>query len=205
MLEKLESYLYVPEVRALLDAIAYCERTDRLDEFGPGGKDGLCGYGTGFGYRTFNPFDATGHPLVVDKVSTASGRYQFLNRIWREDITDHVPELRGTFTPRAQDLAAIRQLLIKRRVIHDLIDGEFKDVLRMISYEWASIPYSAFLFRYRKQEGPFNSKQFMEFYKNRLTFWKGAEAAGQLQNCVEMLHKGEPPGYATAGEIHQWV
>lgn len=196
-LERLEPYMKDPLVRALLDTIAYCEGTDRPDQFGAGGRDNLCGYGTGFNYKFFDPFASDGHPFRLKTGASAAGRYQFLKSSWAEDIEKNLG-LEG-FDPKDQDYAAIWQLVAKRRVIEALKRGNLSQVLDKISYEWASIPTSKNQYRYNGQTGPFTPLQFQDFLKRRAKFWKQILDNGQMDTALAQLHAGTPPGLVLVG------
>jgi muramidase (phage lysozyme) len=116
--------------RALLDTIATTEGT-----YHAGGDDG---YNVAFGFHYFG--DCTRHPGVVycsgSLCSDASGRYQFLSTTWNGLGL-------STFYPNNQDRGAM--VLIARRggsvpTNRALTNGEFVNVMNLISYEWASLP-----------------------------------------------------------------
>jgi len=120
-----------PEVRALLDTIAYAEGTASAD-----------GYYTIYSYQYFN--DYSDHPRRIACAwsgstwlcSDAAGRYQMLSTTF-----DYVAEPLGLtdFSPASQDLAAVE--LIRRCGGLDKIKrGDFEGAVFAIRSEWASLP-----------------------------------------------------------------
>lgn len=117
--------------RAMLDTIAFTE--------GTAGSCGQDGYSTGFAYNCFTSCDD--HPYVVWNSggfrSSAAGRYQFLDFVWKEF---RYP----SFSPRYQDIAAVRLIQEKRQVYlpsdRALTATEFSNAMSKLSWEWASLP-----------------------------------------------------------------
>lgn len=135
-LSRYEQLLQQPQVRALLDTIRYAE-----------GTPGQAGYQTKFTGVQFDPSKSGWrHPRRVMGSpggryrSDAAGAYQFLSTTW-----DGVSKELGLsdFSPRNQDIAALR--LIERRGALDpfLKGGKFGDVMNRLAPEWASLPTSA--------------------------------------------------------------
>lgn len=120
-----EQYLSNPYVRAFLDTIAFAE----------GGT-----YNKLYGGGTFS--DLSKHPnkkiTAGGYTSTAAGRYQFLYSTWK-GIANllRLPD----FSPRSQDLAAIR-LIDERRQLQKLANGDFIGTLKGLGCAWAALPYS---------------------------------------------------------------
>lgn len=131
-LSRYEKLLQQPQVRSLLDTIRYAE-----------GTPGEAGYRTQFTGVQFDPNKkGWAHPRQVKGSSSgyrsdAAGAYQFLSPTW-----DGVQKELGLsdFSPRNQDIAALR--LIERRGALDpfLKGAKFGEVMNRLSPEWASIP-----------------------------------------------------------------
>ena len=146
--------LETPQIRAMLDTIAYSEGT-RRDR---GGKE----YGTiVHGIVTEAPFnrDWVGkrsenleitsfgrHPNLLvlwresrpnerDSYSSACGRYQFLKRTWDWMAGYGL----GDFSPASQDLAAV-MLMQYRGMVDPLLNGNFDRAVNNGAQEWASLP-----------------------------------------------------------------
>lgn len=117
--------------RAMLDTIAFTE--------GTAGSCGQDGYNTGYAYNCFT--SCNGHPHTVWTAggfsSSAAGRYQFLDFTWDEFGYP-------SFSPKYQDIAAIRLIQDKRQVYlpsdRALTATEFSNAMSKLSYEWASLP-----------------------------------------------------------------
>ncbi|MDC0831476.1 Phage lysin [Geitlerinema sp. FC II] len=122
-----------PELRALLDTIAFAEGT----------HDAL-GYQTIFTFDEFSNFND--HPRRVrcakyygqHLCSDAAGRYQMLSSTY-----DSVVEATGLsdFSPISQDLAAV-ELIRRRGGLEKIENGDFYGAMRAIKTEWASLPGS---------------------------------------------------------------
>jgi muramidase (phage lysozyme) len=146
-----------PEVRALLDTIAYAE-----------GTAGEGGYRTIYSYRYFDSY--ADHPRRIECAwssggwlcSDAAGRYQMLSTTF-----DYVAEPLGLvdFSPASQDLAAVE--LIRRCGVLDAIQrGEFDRTLKGIRSEWASLPGAG----YGQPER--DIEELREVYHRRLGFYQ---------------------------------
>lgn len=146
-----------PEVRALLDTIAYAE-----------GTAGEGGYQTIYSYRYFSGY--ADHPRQIECAwssggwlcSDAAGRYQMLSTTF-----DYVAEPLGLvdFSPESQDLAAVE--LIRRCGMLDAIqNGEFDRTLVGIRSEWASLPGAGYGQPERDLE------ELREVYETRLAFYQ---------------------------------
>lgn len=130
-------YLTNPNMQAFLQVLRHCE-----------GTAGFFGYRKMFGGSLFLSYKD--HPRKInrfklkgsDKVlaSSAAGAYQFLSRTWDEmKLLYDLPD----FSPRCQDIAAIG-LIIRRRALLEVLDGEFEHALRKCNKEWASLPGSPY-------------------------------------------------------------
>jgi len=119
-----------PNIKKMLDLLAYTEGTDSLHS-----------YNTLVGGKRIE--DLSDHPNVVgvktkDGPSTAFGRYQITNSTWRNlrkkyNFND--------FSPRTQDLAAIA-LLSEAGALDHLIEGDFKKAINKSKDIWVSLPGS---------------------------------------------------------------
>lgn len=133
-LSRYEQLLQQPQVRALLDTIRYAE-----------GTPGEAGYRTKFTGAQFDP-NKSGwrHPRRVMGSSSgyrsdAAGAYQFLSTTW-----DEVQKQLGLsdFSPKNQDIAALR-LIERRGALEPFLKGaKFGDVMNRLAPEWASLPTS---------------------------------------------------------------
>lgn len=121
--------------KALHDSIAFAEGTE-----GRGGKDG---YNVGYAYKLFA--SCARHPNVNtcagSYCSTASGRYQFLTSTWNETARAiNAPN----FEPENQERGAQHLVLkVRKAIVPDnraLTATEFSNVMKKISWEWASLP-----------------------------------------------------------------
>lgn len=120
-----------PSVAAFLHVIRYCE-----------GTLGERGYSTIYGYRYFDRFDD--HPRVKVTAgaytSTAAGAYQFIASTWDEMQAKYgLPD----FSPASQDAAAVG-LLIRRRALDAIRDGDLGAAVELCNQEWASLPGSPY-------------------------------------------------------------
>jgi murein DD-endopeptidase MepM/ murein hydrolase activator NlpD/muramidase (phage lysozyme) len=148
-----------PQVRAMLDTIAWAEGAN---------------YNTLFGGGTFSDFSR--HPNRVIRrsgfASTAAGRYQFLKDTWDGlNLTD--------FTPANQDRGCV--LLLRRRGALAAIEaGDIPRALQSISYEWASLPP----YRYSGQ-GTKTTEQVVSYWRSRLAFYqRGGEASEAASESI---------------------
>ena len=122
-----------PNVRRMLDAIASAEGTDKY------------GYNTMFGGTKFDDLSAHPNQLIPftqtdgkENLSSAAGRYQFINPTWSEvskklDLKD--------FGPESQDAAAV-YLIERAGALEDLMSGDFKAATDKLGGTWASLPSS---------------------------------------------------------------
>jgi len=142
-----------PEMRALLEVLAYAEGTSKNS----GGATGPPGYSTWAGYQIHGPTDLTTqtiqqvHDLQTSFMragktkatgSAVVGRYQF------KDLRDHFAKqagLRGNdlFSPANQDKMAIKEIE-RAGVTTEMLkkNGLTTKVLDKLAPIWASIPYS---------------------------------------------------------------
>jgi muramidase (phage lysozyme) len=117
-------------VLAGCDAIAHCEGTWHVRDDG---------YNVLVGYGTFN--DYSQHPnrrveFRKGEFSTAAGRYQFLNRTWRE-LADKL--MLADFSPTSQDRACI-ELFRECNALEDLKKGLVGVWAAKCKSVWASLP-----------------------------------------------------------------
>lgn len=124
-----------PEVRALLDTIAFAEGT----------HDNL-GYRTLFTFDTFRSY--RDHPRRVRCASyhgyrlcsDAAGRYQMISSTF--DSVAKRLQL-DDFSPKSQDLAAV-ELIRWRGGLSKIERGDFDGAIAAIRREWASLPDSGY-------------------------------------------------------------
>lgn len=121
-----------PNVRRYLDFIGQAEGAD---------------YATLFGGKQMTDFSR--HPNIranftettgKKNVTTAAGKYQFLNSTWNGlqkqlDLKD--------FSPQSQDLAAI-ELLKQSKSLGDIVAGNFGQAIEKTGKVWASLPSSTY-------------------------------------------------------------
>lgn len=133
-----DQYKDNPNVRAFLNVIAGTEGVTGL---------GDNGYNAIVGGKTFE--DYSQHPNAKqtlkrknasDIVSTAAGRYQFINRTWQDiqkklDLPD--------FSPASQDAAAVA-LIAQRGALEDVVNGDTAAAVKKLGKEWASLPTSPY-------------------------------------------------------------
>ncbi len=120
-----------PSTKAFLDTIAWAEGTSNPD-----------GYQVIFSGGYFYSFDD--HPRQVlcalsrgrRLCSSASGRYQFLQRTW-----DRISRNLGLpdFSPRSQDLAAV-ELIREQGALADIEAGDLEAAVYKVAPVWASLP-----------------------------------------------------------------
>ncbi len=179
ILAQVESLLADPRVRAMLDAIGYSEGTDKK-----------------FGYATKVGGGSQGDLAHKDRGivdlgrglrSSASGRYQFLNKTW-----DSVAGQLGLtdFSAHAQDLAAVR-LLMRRRAIKPLLNNNFAGAVHAARKEWASFPGAGYGQRERRL-------QSLESVYNRSLAVGGANVS-QTNPLPVMLSGGFGAGAGVSG------
>lgn len=132
--QQLEQALQNPNMRKMLDLIANTEGVKH-------------GYNTLFGNERIN--NLSQHPNIKKEfrqtdgktnVTTAAGRYQFLNGTWnslarRYKLND--------FSPRNQDLGAVA-LIAGRGALNDVLRGNYQAAVRKLGEEWASLPSSPY-------------------------------------------------------------
>ncbi|MFW3962193.1 glycoside hydrolase family 104 protein [Acinetobacter radioresistens] len=132
--QQLEQALQNPNMRKMLDLIANTEGVKH-------------GYNTLFGNERIN--NLSQHPNIKKEfrqtdgktnVTTAAGRYQFLNGTWnslarRYKLND--------FSPRNQDLGAVA-LIAGRGALNDVLKGNYQAAVRKLGEEWASLPSSPY-------------------------------------------------------------
>ncbi|MBP0002363.1 MAG: glycoside hydrolase family 104 protein [Cyanobacteria bacterium SBC] len=146
-----------PQVRALLDTIAFAEGTH--DELG---------YQTIFTFDTFgNFFD---HPRRIRCTvyagqrlcSDAAGRYQMLSSTF-----DSVAKPLGLadFSPISQDLAAV-ELIRRRGGLEKIQQGDFEGALVAIQKEWSSLPGSGY------GQPEVSVRELQRVYERRLIYYQ---------------------------------
>jgi len=136
-----ESVIDDARVKAMLEVLVYAE--------GTGGEYGRIAFGVVeqakyfpelIGQRNVTITNFSRHPEIYVRwragqpLSSAAGRYQFTVATW----TDFG---RGDFSPRSQDLAAVR-LMIHLKMVDDLLQGNFRQAVYKGSKRWASFPVS---------------------------------------------------------------
>lgn len=145
--QQLEQALQNPNVRKMLNTIAASEGVKH-------------GYNTLFGNQVIN--DLSAHPNIKKSfkqtdgktnVTTAAGRYQFLNGTWNNVARQYGFK---DFSPRNQDLGAIA-LIAGRGALDDVIKGNFRQAILKLGPEWASLPSSTY--KQGKRSWDFINKQ----------------------------------------------
>lgn len=123
---KLREMLHNPNVRRMLDAIAWAEGAD---------------YNTLVGGGTFDDYSRHPNKGVHIKrlgvVSKAAGRYQITGTTWNDLVRDYGFE---DFTPETQDLAAIARFKFRRNALADVAAGDWQKAIPKLKQEWASFP-----------------------------------------------------------------
>lgn len=118
-----EEYANNPNVRALLDAIAWGEGAN---------------YNTVFGGGSFS--DYSRHPnrsvTAGGYTSTAAGRYQFLASTWANLQRNYGL---ADFMPHSQDLGAIA-LIAEKGALANIVAGDFDGAVKKIRGVWPSLP-----------------------------------------------------------------
>lgn len=150
-----ELYAITPQRRALLNTIRYAEGT---------WKQGQEGYRTLYGGGRFSSLAKHPEVVVVKRyTSAAAGAYQFLPGTWKEAANKL--SLRS-FKPHNQDQAAL--YLIDRRGVLDQVDrqGLTRDVMAVLSKEWASFPSHNGLSAYGQPVK--KATELANFYANNL-------------------------------------
>lgn len=132
---QLDAALRSLNVRAFLRAIRYCEGTADAG-----------GYSRLFGGGKFTSFAQHPNKPVTFKMkgkeytSTAAGAYQHLYRTWSAQQKQYGFE---DFSPLNQDRAAVA-LLIGRKALDDVLNGNIRDAIMKCNKEWASLPGSPY-------------------------------------------------------------
>ncbi|MGC9502530.1 glycoside hydrolase family 24 protein [Baaleninema sp.] len=155
-----------PELRALLDTIAFAEGT----------HDAL-GYQTIFTFDEFSNF--SDHPRQVrcakyygqHLCSDAAGRYQMLSSTY--DSVVETTELTD-FSPQSQDLAAV-ELIRRRGGLEKIEAGDFDGAMKAIQREWASLPGSG----HGQPEVTF--EELRAVYEQRLEHYRRDEVSGESE------------------------
>lgn len=124
----LEKALSDPRVKAMLDVIGFSEGTDKRH-----------GYATKVGGANQGDLSQKNRSIVNlggGLKSSASGRYQFLNKTW-----DSLAEQLGLtdFSEHSQDLAAVK-LLSDSGALKKLQAGDFQGAVTAARKTWASFP-----------------------------------------------------------------
>lgn len=124
-------------LKAFLDMVAWAEGTSRI----PNSDNG---YRVIVGGSLFD--DYSDHPRKLISLgkygikSTASGRYQLLERYW-----DHYRKLLNLndFSPASQDAVAIQQIK-EQGALLDIEDGRVEDAIEKVKNIWASFPSAGY-------------------------------------------------------------
>ncbi|WP_257230219.1 glycoside hydrolase family 104 protein [Acinetobacter sp. YH12039] len=133
-LAQLQRYASNPNVRKMLDLIAYTEGVKH-------------GYNTMFGNERMSSLQS--HPNVRKQfkqtdgkmnVTTAAGRYQFLKGTW-----DGLARQYGLkdFSPQNQDIAALA-LLAQNGALPYVLKGDYQTAINKSGGTWASLPSSQY-------------------------------------------------------------
>jgi muramidase (phage lysozyme) len=133
-LAQLQRYASNPNVRKMLDLIAYTEGVKH-------------GYNTMFGNQRINSLQS--HPNIrksfvqtdgKSNVTTAAGRYQFLKGTW-----DGVARQYGLrdFSPQNQDIAALA-LMAQNGSLPYVLKGDYQTAIMKSGGTWASLPSSQY-------------------------------------------------------------
>jgi murein DD-endopeptidase MepM/ murein hydrolase activator NlpD/muramidase (phage lysozyme) len=133
-----------PEVKALLDAIAFAEGTTKSYGVISGGdvnKDLEAGKLTV--QQVIDLGNTFGKPGSKHKWSGATGRYQFMPGTLNGMVQRGYLKATDLFTPQMQDKAGW-QLAVNRGVTLDMLkkEGMSQNVADKLAPEWASFPYS---------------------------------------------------------------
>ena len=160
----------VPEVRALLDTIAFAEGT----------QDDL-GYRTLFTFSTFNSY--SDHPRRLRCASSggrrlcsdAAGRYQIISSTF--DMVAQRLNL-DDFSPKSQDLAAV-ELIRLRGGLSKIEAGDFDGAIWAIRREWASLPGAG----YGQPEA--NRNDLERIYQQRLEHYQSLDPVQERVPVVQ--------------------
>lgn len=132
-----------PNVRAFLDMLSAAEGTETH------------GYATNFGGTALesladHPRQRHGFRETTGKrnVTTAAGRYQFLESTW-----DDVAKKLGLpdFGAQSQDIAAV-ELLRRAGALGPILEGDFSTAVKRSGATWASLPSSPYAQKKRSEE-----------------------------------------------------
>jgi muramidase (phage lysozyme) len=134
-IDQLDAALESPKVRAFLAAIRYCEGTADA-----GGYSRLFGGGKFSSYAQHPNVPVTFKLKGKAYTSTAAGAYQFLNRTWVGLVRQYGFE---DFSPKNQDRGAVA-LILGRRALDDVLNGNIRDAIAKCNKEWASLPGSPY-------------------------------------------------------------
>lgn len=124
-----------PNVRKMLDIISHAEGTTKH------------GYNTNFGGSRLESLDA--HPNTRQNfkqtdgktnVTTAAGRYQFLNSTWNNLAKQYGLK---DFSGVSQDMGAVG-LIIGRGALDNVLQGDIVGAVKKLGGEWASLPSSTY-------------------------------------------------------------
>ncbi len=172
----IDTYLdhITPEVRALLDTIAFAEGT----------HDDL-GYQTLFTFATFNGY--RDHPRRLRCAShrgrrlcsDAAGRYQIISSTF-DSVANRLNL--DDFSPKSQDLAAV-ELIRLRGGLRKIEAGDFDGAIRAIRREWASLPGAGYG---QPQAGRDELKQV---YEQRLQHYQGLDPVQERGPAVHEDHR----------------
>lgn len=133
-LSQLQQAYANPNVRKYLDFIAQAEGVKH-------------GYNTIFGNERLSNLSA--HPNIRKQfkqtdgkvnITTAAGRYQFLNSTWSNLAKQYGFR---DFSPKAQDMGAIA-LIAQRGALDDVLNGNWQSAIQKTGKEWASLPSSTY-------------------------------------------------------------
>lgn len=131
---ELERHLQNPNVRKMLDLIAYSEGVKH-------------GYHTMFGNSRIG--DLSRHPGVSksfrqtdgkSNTTTAAGRYQFLKGTWNSLARKYGL---SDFSPRSQDIAALA-LIAEKGQLQNVVKGNLREAVSKLGGVWASLPSSPY-------------------------------------------------------------
>ena len=132
--QQLERLLGNPNVRKMLDLIANAEGVKH-------------GYNTVFGNQRFESLGQ--HPNIRKEftqtdgkknVTTAAGRYQFLNPTWQGLAKRY--GLRD-FSAQSQDLGALA-LIAQKGALKNVVNGDYQGAVGKLGGTWASLPSSPY-------------------------------------------------------------
>lgn len=170
-----------PEVRALLDTIAYAEGTAES------------GYGTMFAGGRFD--FSKGHPdravSAGGYTSTAAGRYQFLTPTWQE-WSRKAGVNPNSMSPVNQDQVAWTLASQRRGVdLQELkSQGLTVNIMNKLAPEWASIPLANGRSRYNQPVK--THSELKNYYQSRLQVQRGAGSSPAPGNASLASVGGAP-------------